>query len=65
MKKTGAAKQNGGAIAVDKRFASMYTSNKFRRMPKEQKKVSIDSRFKDILTDDRFKVLCTAFHFLG
>ena len=40
----------------DDRFSSMHTSSLFKRTAAGKKKVKIDSRFKEVLTDDRFRV---------
>ncbi|EOA29500.1 hypothetical protein CARUB_v10013069mg [Capsella rubella] len=55
------AKGSGGGVAEegkhminDPRFSSAHTDPRFRRMPRRELKVAIDSRFKPVLSDKRF-----------
>lgn len=43
----------------DKRFAKMGGDPKFKRLPKDERKVKIDKRFQSIFNDKRFKVKYT------
>lgn len=43
----------------DKRFAHISTDPKFRRIPKGERKVKIDNRFKSMFKDKKFKVKYT------
>lgn len=43
----------------DKRFAKMGSDPKFKRLPKDERKVKIDKRFQSIFNDKRFKVKYT------
>jgi hypothetical protein len=40
----------------DERFSSMHSSQTFRKLPKKSKAIKLDSRFKGVLTDDKFRV---------
>ncbi|XP_058058661.1 ESF1 homolog [Anopheles bellator] len=46
----------GGKIWDDARFAHLVSDPRFRGIPKSQKKVQIDSRFKSMFKDERFNV---------
>lgn len=43
----------------DKRFAKMGGDPKFKRLPKDERKVKIDKRFQSIFNDKKFKVKYT------
>ncbi|XP_052865977.1 ESF1 homolog [Anopheles cruzii] len=46
----------GGKIWDDARFAHLVSDPRFRGIPKSEKKVQIDSRFKSMFKDERFNV---------
>ncbi|CAH2055339.1 unnamed protein product [Thlaspi arvense] len=54
---TGGAKGSGGAgeegrqMITDPRFSAAHTDPRFRRVPRRESKVALDSRFKGVLTD--------------
>uniref|UniRef100_A0A2M4BE51 Putative esf1 n=1 Tax=Anopheles marajoara TaxID=58244 RepID=A0A2M4BE51_9DIPT len=52
---------NGKASKIweDSRFAHLVNDPRFRGMPKSEKKVKIDSRFKSMFQDERFQVKAT------
>ncbi|KAL9269154.1 Pre-rRNA-processing protein esf1-like protein [Drosera capensis] len=41
---------------TDPRFAKVHSDPRFQRLPTKKTKVAIDSRFKELFTDERFKV---------
>ncbi|XP_035773467.1 ESF1 homolog [Anopheles albimanus] len=49
----------GSKIWEDSRFAHLVNDPRFRGMPKSEKKVKIDSRFKSMFQDERFQVKAT------
>ncbi|KFK37577.1 hypothetical protein AALP_AA3G001400 [Arabis alpina] len=51
---SGATEEEGKEMITDKRFSSAHTDPRFRRIPRRESKVTIDSRFKGMLTDKRF-----------
>ncbi|ETN58019.1 hypothetical protein AND_010403 [Anopheles darlingi] len=57
----GVSQDNGKASKIweDSRFAHLVNDPRFRGMPKSEKKVKIDSRFKSMFQDERFQVKAT------
>lgn len=46
--------EEGKQMITDPRFSSAHTDPRFRRVPRRESKVAIDSRFKGMFTDKRF-----------
>lgn len=46
--------EDGKQMINDPRFSSAHTDPRFRRMPRRELKVAIDSRFKPVFSDKRF-----------
>ncbi|CAN6889255.1 unnamed protein product [Brassica oleracea] len=47
----GSKRKKGDEMITDSRFSKAHTDPRFRRLPRRESKVTIDSRFKGVLTD--------------
>ncbi|KAJ0237284.1 Pre-rRNA-processing ESF1-like protein [Hirschfeldia incana] len=47
----GGGSEEGKQMITDSRFSTAHTDPRFRRLPRRESKVTIDSRFKGVLTD--------------
>ena len=45
------------AAASDPRFSAMHSAPTFKKVKKDSKKVQVDDRFKQVLTDERFRAV--------
>ena len=57
-KVAGSGDRGGGAppVVTDSRFAIAHTAPNFKRMQKDEHKVTLDERFSAVLTDERFSL---------